>query len=100
MLADRSRKKLKLEDITTYYSNKRNHPFSYSRSPTSVNLTISTTPTNKDYDSKSSPFKCDSKNRGIMRQAIAERIEEYKKDHKRKFLRKTIQEIRDETKDK
>lgn len=35
-----------------------------------------------------------------MKQAIAERIEYYKRDYKKKFLRKTMEDVRQETKEK
>ena len=67
------KKQIRLEDIT-YYSHSRESPFSYTRSR-------SRTPTPKNYATKAVPLQS-QKNRGIMGEALAERVQYYKKNQK------------------
>lgn len=104
MYKSKSKKKLKLQDITNY-SNSREHPFSYSKSPKAkINPNYASSSSTELLNSftvmSPSNMECCHKNRGIMKQAIAERIEYYKRDYKKKFLRKTMEDVRQETKEK
>lgn len=71
-------KQLRLEDIT-YYSNNRDHPFSFSPSvsPKPKKISIPSTTTN----------------RGMMRDTVLKRLTEYKYGHPSKY-HKTIAELR------